>query len=81
MTGQLGFASELTTALPSMALVAMVAASLILTLAVTVRAVTVSATSPVGVPAAVRRRYDLTVFVPQRDPGAAGRPRPRAPSS
>lgn len=32
-------------------------------------------------PAAVRRRAERTVFLPLCDPGAAGRPLPRAPSA
>jgi hypothetical protein len=32
-------------------------------------------------PSAVRRRAEKTVFLPLCDPGAAGRPRPRAPSA
>jgi mannose/fructose/N-acetylgalactosamine-specific phosphotransferase system component IIC len=80
LTGQLGFA-DLTTTMPSMAVIAIVAAGFVLALAVTIRAVTVPAESPIGAIAAVRKRNDLTVFLPQRAPDAAGRPRPRAPSN
>lgn len=61
------------------ALAAIALAGLFLTLTVLVRSD--PALSAVLNPVAVRRRAEQTVFLPLCDPGADGRPRPRAPSA
>lgn len=63
-----------------LAAIAIATAVLILALAVASQS---ALASPCGAlhPAAVRRRTEQTVYLPLCDPGAAGRPRPRAPSA
>ncbi|MEU8227760.1 DUF6412 domain-containing protein [Kribbella sp. NPDC048915] len=63
----------------SLAAAVLTAAALLLALAVVARA-----SAPTAVPvlvraSSVRQRTEETVFLRLRDPGAAGRPRPRAP--
>ena len=75
---QFSAAVELAGAPAGMAAIAVVAAAVLLTVVVSVRAV--PGAGPL-VASAVRQRGERTIFLPLRDPDAAGRPRPRAPSA
>ncbi|WP_228977090.1 DUF6412 domain-containing protein [Streptomyces sp. DH12] len=62
---------------PALPAVALVAAALVACALVSARRV--PAVPPTRVRTALRERDRRTAFLPQRDPDASGRPRPRAP--
>ncbi|MEH0544593.1 DUF6412 domain-containing protein [Streptomyces sp. B21-105] len=63
----------------AVALAATAAASSALTVCAVVAARSVPRVPPTRVRTAIRDRARRTAFLPQRDPDASGRPRPRAP--
>jgi hypothetical protein len=63
----------------TLAAAVLTAAALLFTLVLVARASAPSATPLVARTTSVRHRAARTVFLPLRDPDAAGRPRPRAP--
>ncbi|TDO51209.1 hypothetical protein EV651_119136 [Kribbella sp. VKM Ac-2571] len=63
----------------SLAAAVLMAAALLLALVVVARASAPTAVPLLARATSVRDRAEQTVFLRLRDPGAAGRPRPRAP--
>lgn len=81
LAGLFGTSAELTGGPAGMAAIAVVAAgALLLTLVVALRTVPFPPGGALAA-SAVRQRAERTVYLPLRDPDAAGRPRPRAPSA
>ncbi len=80
LAGLFGAAPELTSGAAGMATLVVIAAGALLLAVVAVgRTVLLPAGSALTL-VSVRRRGERTAFLPLRDPDAAGRPRPRAPS-